>query len=98
VELDIQITPALKQEGIKREIIRFVNLLRKDLNLSLNDHTTLYLSGGNEEINLAVTKGKADILKDTLSDELSFVAEMPEVLATKEIKIDSVILTLGLTK
>jgi len=98
VELDTNITPELKQEGIKREIIRFVNLLRKDANLSLGDRTKIYLSGDSEDIRAAVARGKVDVLKDTLSTDLSFVAELPEVLASKEIKIDGAVLTLGLTK
>ncbi|MFA5023545.1 MAG: isoleucine--tRNA ligase [Patescibacteria group bacterium] len=98
VELDTTITPELKQAGIKREIVRFINLLRKEAGLNLADVTTVYLSGATEEIKNALSKMKADILKDTLSDELNFVDTLPSVLVEKEIKIDEAKLVLGLKK
>ncbi len=98
VELNTEITPELKEEGLKRELIRFVNMLRKEGNLSLNDETDIYLSGASEELKTALTKKKDDIMKDTLSSALNFVEALPEVLVSKEIKIDDVKLSLGLKK
>lgn len=98
VELDINITPELKQEGIKREIIRFINMLRKDAGLSLNDRTTVYLSGATGEVKEATEKMKSEIMKDTLSSDFIFVDSLPEVLAAKEIKITDVKIQLGLQK
>ncbi len=98
VELDLVITPELKEEGLKRELIRYINMLRKEANLSLHDETSIYLVGATEELKLALAKKKADIIKDTLSTELNFAAALPEVLASKEIKIDDLKLQLGLKK
>jgi len=98
VELDLVITPELKEEGLKRELIRFINMLRKEANLSLHDETVIYLAGAVEELRSALTKKKADIMKETLSAELNFVESLPEVLASKEIKIDDLKLQLGLKK
>jgi len=98
VELDTVITPELKLEGTKREIIRFVNMLRKDAGLSLNDRTVIYLAGEDGEIKTAAEKMKVDIMKDTLSADLVFVDLLPEVLVNKEIKIDDAKLQLGIKK
>ncbi len=98
VELDLVITPELKEEGLKRELIRFINMLRKEANLSLRDETSVYLAGAGAELKLALAKKKADIMKDTLSTDLNFVEALPEVLVKKEIKIDEIKLMLGLKK
>jgi len=98
VELDLVITPELKEEGLKRELIRYVNMLRKEANLSLHDETNIYLAGAAEELKLALAKKKVDIMKDTLSTALNFVESLPEVLVSKEIKIDDLKLQLGLKK
>jgi len=98
VELDTVITPELKAEGLKRELIRFINMLRKEASLSLNDETLIYLAGAPEDFKLTLAKKKADIMKDTLSTELNFVDSLPDVLVSKEIKVDDLKLQLGLKK
>jgi len=98
VELDTKITPELKQAGIKRELIRFINLLRKEASLSLHDETVVYLVGADEEITKTLNKFKEAILKETLSGDLKFVDTLPEVIVSKEIKINELKLNLGLKK
>lgn len=98
VELDMVITPELKQEGIKREIIRFINMLRKDANFSLNDETSIFLTGATEELKTVLSIKKKEIMKETLSREFNFVVDLPEVLVNKEIKIDNLKMKLGLKK
>lgn len=98
VTLDTTITPELKAEGLKRELIRFINMLRKEGGLNLNDETDIYLSGADKELQGALADKKADILKDTLSISLNFVEAMPEVLISKEVKINEAKINLGLKK
>ncbi|MFA5155629.1 MAG: isoleucine--tRNA ligase [Patescibacteria group bacterium] len=98
VELDAVLTPELKREGSKREIIRFINLLRKDAGLSLADRTIVCIAGASEEIKEDLLAKAAEIKKDTLSDDLIFTAALPAVLASREVKIDDQILILGLSK
>lgn len=97
VELDINITPELKLEGTKREIIRFVNMLRKDAGLSLQDKATISISGAPVEMAKDIEKIKADILRDTLSSALEIVSEIKAAFK-KEIKVDGVKLELGIEK
>ena len=83
VELDTEITPELKQEGTKRELIRFINLLRKEANLSLGDEVDaiIYASA---EVKKVIELMKSDIQKETLSSKLeAFIFE-----AQTEIKGD----------
>jgi isoleucyl-tRNA synthetase len=97
VALDTQITPELKQEGIKREIIRFVNLLRKDAGLNIQDQAAVYFSGASAEIIAVVAKMGADIKRDTLSSSLEIIAEITSEFK-KEVKIADVKFWLGLEK
>ena len=98
VELDTVITPELKQEGLKREIIRFINMLRKEANLSLGDRATVYFVGVSDEIKTVIAKMKVGILRETLSDDILLVNELPAILASKEVKIDEAKFILGLVK
>ncbi|MFA5109639.1 MAG: isoleucine--tRNA ligase [Patescibacteria group bacterium] len=97
VELDINITPELKLEGIKREIIRFVNLLRKDAGLNLQDKAAIYVAGMDKALANDIKKLSADILSDTLSSSLEIVSEI-EAPFIKEIKVDGAKLELGIKK
>jgi len=98
VELDTTITPGLKAEGLKREVIRAVNMLRKEADLTLSDQATIYLVGAKGEVKAAVEKNKSEITKETLSDDLILSDKLPLGLATKEIKIDGAKLRLALKK
>ncbi len=97
VELDTIITPELKLEGTKREIIRFVNMLRKDAGLSLQDKAKVYVAGADEVMAGDIRKLSADIARDTLASSLEIVTEITAPFK-KEIKIDGVKIELGLEK
>jgi len=97
VELDTNITPELKKEGAKREIIRFVNLLRKDAGLNLQDKAAIYLAGASGELAEDIKVMAADILRDTLCSSLEIVPEIKTGLK-KEIKVDGLKLELSLEK
>ncbi len=88
VELDTEITPELKLEGLKRELIRFINLSRKDAGLSLGDKVDVQIISESGEISEAIEKLGTEIAKETLSESLSLVAEVPASNFSKEIKID----------
>ena len=85
VVLDTVITPELKKEGIKRELIRLINNLRKDLNLTLSDRTSVLVAGADNLILETIKEKEDDIKKDTLSSSIESVIEITE---GKEVKID----------
>ena len=98
VELETTITPELKIEGLRRELVRFINMLRKEANLSLHDEASVYLIGADEEISTAISRTKESILKDTLSSDIKLVENWSDILVSKEIKIADLKLQLGLKK
>ncbi len=97
VELDTNITPELKLEGAKREIIRFVNMLRKDAGLNLQDKAAIFIAGTEAAMAEDIKKMSADILRDTLSSSLEIVSEMKAEFK-KEVKVDGAKLELGIKK
>jgi len=93
--LDTAITPELKKEGIKRELVRLINNLRKDLNLTLSDVAAVSIYGADELIMETLKEKGEDIKKDTLSSSLEIVTELVE---GKEVKIDECKFTLALKR
>ncbi|MEI7451727.1 MAG: isoleucine--tRNA ligase [Candidatus Falkowbacteria bacterium] len=98
VELDSNITPELKQEGLKRELVRFVNLARKDLNLSIGDRADLYLAQVSEEVQELINKLGDEVKADTLCDNINVVTEIPADLESREVKLGEGKILLGLKK
>lgn len=93
--LDTEITEELSQECIKREFVRFVNAMRKNAGLSINDRVDIRWDG-TDLVKSAVDKFKADILKDTLSDEITL--GLGDSLNKKEVKVNGEDITLEIIK
>ncbi len=96
VELDTTITPELKQEGIKREIIRSVNMFRKDLNLRVNDPASFQVKGG--DVVMTVIKVRAKEIERETSSQLLVVSEDTGADHQKNIKIEGEEVTFSLKK
>ncbi|MCB0254824.1 MAG: isoleucine--tRNA ligase [Anaerolineae bacterium] len=97
VALDTTITPALRQEGLAREVVRRLQQMRKDAGFELSDriHTT-WLTG-DEDLAAAIEAQAAYIMQETLS--LSLERSLPGSDAHSETaEIDEATVALGLTK
>jgi len=97
VEIDTEITPELKLEGGKRELIRFINLMRKDLNLSIGDLAVTLVESDSIFVKNIIETFFEDIRKETLSSDLK-IAPMEDGLIAKEFKIDGEIIKISLKK
>lgn len=97
VELDTKITPELKQEGIKRDLIRFINLLRKEAGLSLGDKTKTFIVG-HEDVQIVVKKFQDELIKETLSESVEIVAAVEDDVAQKTVTIDEQKVTIALVR
>jgi isoleucyl-tRNA synthetase len=69
VSLDTRLTPALKDEGLAREVVRGVQNLRKTVNLELDDRIRLALISDDADLRRAVETHKAYIMAETLAVE-----------------------------
>lgn len=72
VELDKNLTPELKREGMVRELIRNVQSTRKQAGLNVDDHIVLSLSTTDEDLKKAVDEHKQLIKTETLADDLVY--------------------------
>jgi isoleucyl-tRNA synthetase len=97
IELDTEITPELKKEGIKRDLIRFINRLRQQSGLSLQDVTSTLISG-NSIIEEVISKFNNDIKKETLSESLTYTENMLDIDFSYEVKIDGETVVIALKK
>jgi isoleucyl-tRNA synthetase len=96
VILDTEISPELQLEGAKRELIRFINLLRKKENLSINDRAEVVLTSSDRFIEEVLDKFKGDIERETLSSNIVFEEDADE--DAKKFKINDKELSIAIKK
>ncbi|MCK5459974.1 class I tRNA ligase family protein [Candidatus Parcubacteria bacterium] len=95
VELDTKLTPELKQEGIKREMVRTVNNMRKNIGLTIYDRVVLFWQSENQDIIQAIKKYSNNICDDVLADEIKN-EKNDEVDINKDLEINGAEIWLGI--
>lgn len=70
VELDINLTKELEDEGLARDIIRLIQQNRKDANLDIADHIKIVLNSANTRFLEVVKTHQNYIQEQTLSAEI----------------------------
>lgn len=66
-ELDMNLTPLLKREGIMREVVRQVQNARKQADLDVDDRIVLDLSSEDDTVQAAVQEFQKEIIEETLA-------------------------------
>jgi isoleucyl-tRNA synthetase len=99
VELDTEITPELKEEGILREIIRNIQEMRKQAGLKPRDKI-LVKYFGDTEINRVLAKNENFILKEAKIKFLIFGEKLVKEVFDfeKQTKVDNQNLWLAIKK
>lgn len=69
VVLNIELTPALIEEGFVRELISKIQNLRKESGFEVQNHIEIYYSN-NEKIAQIIENNKAEIADETLADKI----------------------------
>jgi len=100
VELDTEITPELKQEGLLRELVRTINQMRKKTGLTIQDRIEIKYFCEDKELKKVFEKFEEELKKQTLADELILInEELPARPAGGEkIKINNIELGLRIEK
>jgi isoleucyl-tRNA synthetase len=92
VELDTVLTDELQLEGLKREIVRLVNNLRKNEGLTIQDKIVLSWQSDSEMIKNVFAKMSEELKKDTLSEKIVEGGD------GEEVKVNGEIVKLGIKK
>ena len=94
-ELDLVITPELRNEGLSREVIRHIQNARKDAGLNVDDRIKLSVITSDESLKRAIKQNEANIINETLAEEFSYDDKFD--YAT-DVKIDEFSATISLEK
>jgi isoleucyl-tRNA synthetase len=70
--LDLKLTPALKREGMAREVIRNVQGARKAAGLNVDDRIQLSLSTTDDNLRKAIDEHQSEIAAETLAQKIVF--------------------------
>ncbi|MFH1720304.1 MAG: isoleucine--tRNA ligase [Patescibacteria group bacterium] len=92
VVLDTMITDELKNEGVAREVVRFIQDMRKEADYNVDDRIYMVVDAG--ELSGAVTKFADYIKKETLATELQQSGSMDSD-KEKEVEINGQVVKLA---
>lgn len=93
-DLDTNITPELKREGMAREVIRNVQNARKQAGLNVDDRIVLALLTRDEELQKAINEYATVIAAETLADSIEQASREYAYIA--DCKVDAADLAIGL--
>lgn len=93
--IDLEISEALKKEGMVRELIRHIQNARKDAGLNIDDRISLIVSTENNEMKSAIDSYETMIKDETLASE---ILDNGNREYSTEIKIDELRITISLQK
>ncbi len=95
VELDIKLDDDLIKEGIKRELVRMTNNLRKESGLTITDRVILFVQSKDKLVTAAVIDYAGELKAEVLADDVQVQVAGDY---QKEIKINQAEVNLGLKK
>jgi isoleucyl-tRNA synthetase len=95
-ELGTEMTEELLDEGMKRELVRTINNLRKNAGLTIEDRVEIYWTSSNERIASVFSKKAEELMKDTLS--VAIHNKDGESDIEKQVKVNGEEAVIGLKK
>ena len=98
VILDIKINRRNLLRGLAREIVRRIQLMRKEINLDVMDKIVIYISTNDTDILEAVKKEEKYILYETRGHNINIVKKFDKSYFVKKWEIDGVIVYIGIRK
>ena len=97
VALDTEVPESLLEEGLVRDLIRQVQVMRKDADFRVEERISLGVAGADERVARAIEAHRAYIMEQTLAE--SFVLGTAEGAdATGDVEVGDVSLTLTLKR
>jgi isoleucyl-tRNA synthetase len=94
ISLDTNLTDDLKDKGVVREVIRFINSLRKEAGLQPSDRAIETYQTDDDYLKNIIEKFKTEIIAGTSAGSLEMISEIPQT--NKEVVINKAKIILGL--
>ncbi|MFP4515020.1 MAG: isoleucine--tRNA ligase [Parcubacteria group bacterium] len=98
VVLDTNLSPDLIEEGMKRELIRVINNLRKNSGLTIDDKVIVHYFSLEPEFEAVLDKYQEDIEREVLADKIIKAEKDLETEINKKININNKSIIIGLEK
>ena len=95
VVLDIELTEQLINEGLLRELVRGLQVCRKEADFDITDRIYVDLSSNNEDLNGLIKSNESTIKAEVLAKEIKTL-EKPEI--TKEIEINGSVVLVKMSR
>jgi isoleucyl-tRNA synthetase len=95
--IDPTVTPALRSEGIAREIVSRVQRLRKEAGLAVSDRIVLAVEGGGD-VDIAVREHRQWIAGEVLAREIAVGEITSDHQAMQEVDIDDLVVRIAITR
>ena len=96
VALDVEIDADLEREGLARDVVRQVQIARREAGLDVSDRVSLFLSGGDAVV--AAVEAHSDYVREqVLAEHLSF-EPAPEGTPLREAELEGAQLLIALVK
>lgn len=97
VELDTELTPELKEEGLLTELKRQIQNMRKNAHLKIGEVISeIIISTNSKEIETAISKHQADIAKAVSAEKVTITKVA--LANSKEVQIDTEKVNVGLVR
>jgi isoleucyl-tRNA synthetase len=93
--LDLELTPALKSEGLMREVVRHVQSARKQAGLNVDDRIELSLASDDAALTAAIKEFEDVIAAETLAEK---VGSSRAYSYAADVKVEGALLKLSLQK
>lgn len=98
VAIDAVITPALRDEGIVRDLVRAVQSLRRDADFQLDQHIVVGILGADAEVLSALTAYELYLRQETLAEDVLLDQDGQPWERSEMIKVNGIDLTLAVRR
>ena len=98
-ELNIDITPELAREGVKRDLVRIINNLRKNAGLTMNDQANVFYETDSMLLKEVINWSGNEIAKDTLSKSIKdYQLKTSDLVIEKQVEVAGGKILVGIEK
>jgi isoleucyl-tRNA synthetase len=96
VALDTVLTPALIAEGLARDVVRHVQVLRKEADLRVEQHIALGVTTQSAELVEAVNQFRVHAMDETLAHRLVVNEPLAGTIASKDVTEGDITFTISI--